>query len=703
LYAENTKINNKNQAIKMKNLVVRILAIALVLLVANACDENLVKEENVPDESLLKSATVDKVSYIVVLNDEELNSELHKLKEYEKKQEKVKTVSEKILKRAGIIDRELGFVYGTALIGFSVKIPPGQLKKLQEDPSVKYVEQNQVISLIQPESIIVNGDISAQAQTVPWGVARVNGGADGTGKTAWVIDTGTDLDHPDLIVDSGRDYDFVNSDDNADDDNGHGTHCAGIIGAKDDGNGVIGVAAGATIVPVKVLDASGSGTVDGVIAGVDYVATYASSGDVANMSLGGGISTALDDAVLEASASCKFALAAGNERSNASLHSPARVNGSNIYTIAAFAEGDIWASYSNYGMPPVDYCEPGSYIYSTYKNGLYATMSGTSMATPHMTGILLVGNFVTDGSIIRKSFDDPYPVAVVGDEGGSTNTSPVAEINGPYSGNEDSPVSFSANGSSDDDGDALSYIWNFGDGTTANDQNPSHTYLWGGDFTVTLTVSDGNGGSNSKTTTATISEVNDLPIADAGGPYTGVTGLTITFDASNSSDYDNLDGTTANDQVLSYSWDFGDKTTSSLQNPTHSYSTAGTYTVTLTITDADGASDETTTTATISEPSPSVAPTFTSWNVANTSNPATKRVHITWSVEDSNGDLATVISTLKDPIGKTVSTTTTVSGSTASGVHDLSFKKGTTGAYTVTTIVTDGDGKSETKTGTIDL
>ena len=95
----------------------------------------------------LKSASVDKVSYIVVLNDAELNTELPNLKGYEKKQEKVKAVSEKILKRAGVLDGELGFVYGTAIQGFSVKIPPGQLKKLESDPSVKYVEEDQIVTL----------------------------------------------------------------------------------------------------------------------------------------------------------------------------------------------------------------------------------------------------------------------------------------------------------------------------------------------------------------------------------------------------------------------------------------------------------------------------------------------------------------------------------------------------------------------------
>jgi subtilisin family serine protease len=108
-----------------------------------------------------------------------------------------------------------------------------------------------------------------------------------------------------------------------------------------------------------VLNRQGSGTYDAIIAGVDYVAANAASGDVANMSLGGGFSQALNDAVVNASAKVKFALAAGNESTSATTKSPASANGPNIYTISAMAEGDVWASYSNYGNPPVDFCEPG--------------------------------------------------------------------------------------------------------------------------------------------------------------------------------------------------------------------------------------------------------------------------------------------------------------------------------------------------------
>lgn len=233
--------------------------------------------------------------------------------------------------------------------------------------------------------------------------------------TAWILDTGIDLDHPDLNVDVSRSVTMFNSGrdaNSADDLNGHGSHVAGTVGAIDNNIGVIGVAPGITLVAVKVLDRRGSGSYSGVIAGVDYVAGVAANGDVANMSLTGPVSQTLDDAVLAAAqAGVKFALAAGNDSFDANNLSPARVNHANVYTISSFAEGDNWSSFSNFGNPPVDYCAPGSYILSTYKNGGTATMSGTSMASPHVCGLLALGNITTNGYVSGDPDGDADPIA----------------------------------------------------------------------------------------------------------------------------------------------------------------------------------------------------------------------------------------------------------------------------------------------------
>lgn len=296
-------------------------------------------------------------------------------------------------------------IYDAALTGFAAKVPAGQVEALRKDFRVDYIEQDQVMSLppltVEPDPLLKTD----APQTIPWGVTRVGGGIaySGTG-VAWIIDTGVDFTHPELTVNTARSKNFVNTKKTANDDNGHGSHVAGIISAKNNSVGVIGVAPGAIVVAVKVLNSAGSGTNSGVIAGVNYVAANGALGDVANMSLGGGISTALDNAVKGASGKVKFCLAAGNSSANANNSSPARVNGTNIYTISAFGTGDVFAYFSNYGNPPIDYSEPGVSIYSTYKSGGYATLSGTSMATPHAAGLLLLGN-INSGGVVKSDPD----------------------------------------------------------------------------------------------------------------------------------------------------------------------------------------------------------------------------------------------------------------------------------------------------------
>lgn len=300
---------------------------------------------------------------------------------------------------------QIKHVYSVAIRGFAVNAAPQAVANMQRNnPNIAYCEQDQVVTAIQFQGNGLagkgkpGGGGSQPPQETPWGIARVNGGAPGTFATAWVIDSGIQLDHPDLNVDIARSASFVRGD--AGDQNGHGTHVAGTIAAYDNNIGVIGVAPGAPVVAVRVLDRRGSGSTSGVVAGIDYVAQYGQPGDVANMSLGGGASDALDAAVVGAAAGgVRFALAAGNESDNANNHSPARANGTNVYTISAFSVGDNFASFSNYGNPPVDYAEPGVSIKSTWTGSGYNTISGTSMATPHFAGILLQGPVGNGGRV----------------------------------------------------------------------------------------------------------------------------------------------------------------------------------------------------------------------------------------------------------------------------------------------------------------
>ena len=304
------------------------------------------------------------------------------------------------------IGKSLGQVlhtYRTAIRGFAVRLPaqPGVRSPVAElranNSKVAGCEQDQEVKAFAGKP---GGGGGSTAQTTDWGVLRVGGpGTAVSGRTAWIIDTGIDLDHPDLNVDASRSRSFIR-DSSPDDANGHGSHVAGTIGARNNSIGVVGVAPGATLVAVRVLDRNGRGANSDVIAGVNYVAENGASGDVANMSLGGGVSSALDAAVVNAAANgIRFTLAAGNESDDANNHSPGRANGTNVYTVSAFSNGGNWASFSNFGNPPIDYAEPGVGIKSTYKGGGYATLSGTSMAAPHLAGILMAGGVRGDGQV----------------------------------------------------------------------------------------------------------------------------------------------------------------------------------------------------------------------------------------------------------------------------------------------------------------
>lgn len=300
-------------------------------------------------------------------------------------------------------------VYIASVEGFSAKLNESQLAQLGSDPRVKSIEQDYLIILAPPPgkgpgSDNGDGGGGSTGQETPWGITRVGGGQNYTGNhVAWILDTGIDLDHEDLNVDASRGFTAFSSGKDSrspDDGNGHGTHVAGTVAAINNTLGVVGVAAGATVIPVKVLSSQGSGSYSGVISGVDYVRVNGAAGDAANMSLGGPVYQALDDAVVAtAAAGIKFTLAAGNSSDNANNHSPARANGTNVYTVSAMNSSNRFASFSNYGNPPIDYCAPGVSIKSTWKDGGYNTISGTSMAAPHVCGLLLLGPINSGGTV----------------------------------------------------------------------------------------------------------------------------------------------------------------------------------------------------------------------------------------------------------------------------------------------------------------
>ncbi len=300
-------------------------------------------------------------------------------------------------------------IYTTAIRGFAAELTEADRQRLESLPFVASIVPDQIVSLSLPQG----NAIAIGSQTTPWGIARVNGPrAYSASKKAWILDTGIDLDHPDLNVNTGLSRNFENPRRGPDDDNGHGSHVAGTVGARNNSFGVVGVAPGVELVAVKVLSFSGSGSYSGVVAGVDYVASAGAAGDVANMSLGGPPFAPLDDAIKGAAdLGILFSLAAGNEAQSATASSPARTEHPNVYTVSAHNINDVFASFSNFGNPPVDWCAPGVSILSTWRSGGYRTISGTSMAAPHVAGILLFGTPASRGPVTGDPDGNPDPMA----------------------------------------------------------------------------------------------------------------------------------------------------------------------------------------------------------------------------------------------------------------------------------------------------
>src|SRR5688572_7840416 len=293
-----------------------------------------------------------------------------------------------------------------AIKGFAGKLTKEQIEHLRNNPDVKSIEQDRVIALATTTT-----SVAQPSQTIPWGVAKVGYG-DGTGKTVWVIDSGIKADHPDLNVDVARSKSFILGL-TINDGYGHGTAVAGIIGAKNNTIGTVGVAANATIVALKVFDDYGRGSTSLAIKAVNHVMANAKPGDVVNMSLGSGVSSTLDAAVVSAAAKgILFAVAAGNSGVDCSNTSPARANATGVYTVSSMGQYGALSSFSNYGAS-VDLAGPGENIVTTNKSGGYGTGSGTSMAAPHIAGLLaLRGNAIGRAGYVTGDKDSkPDPIA----------------------------------------------------------------------------------------------------------------------------------------------------------------------------------------------------------------------------------------------------------------------------------------------------
>ncbi|WP_447004500.1 S8 family peptidase [Saccharothrix isguenensis] len=311
--------------------------------------------------------------------------------------------------------------YSSALRGFSATMTEAQARKLAADPSVSYVQQD--------GEVTISG---TQAPTPSWGLDRVDQAAlpldnsytypnEGEGVTAYIIDTGIRLSHTDFGGRAVSGRDTVDNDNDASDCNGHGTHVAGTVGG-----GAHGVAKKAKLVGVRVLNCAGSGTYAGVIAGIDWVTANAVKPAVANMSLGGGADATVDQAVRNSIASgVTYGLAAGNDNgANACNTTPARTL--EAITVGSTTNTDARSSFSNIGTC-LDIFAPGSSITSAWHTNDTATntISGTSMATPHVVGaaaVYLAANPTATPQQVRDALVNGATNGVVGNAGtGSPN------------------------------------------------------------------------------------------------------------------------------------------------------------------------------------------------------------------------------------------------------------------------------------------
>lgn len=402
------KISTLKQGVKAS---IMGLALCASLISCNKKEE-LKNVEQPANQEVLESNII-AGKYIVVLNSDRY-SNLKSTSTYEESKAIVEAQAQKLF---GSMNLKGGVkfenVYSTAIQGFSAFLTEDQVAALKASPDVISIKNDKTMRLdineMKPRATQLP-TAKSRADYWPWGISFV-GAKYGDNKTAWVIDSGIDLDHPDLNVDQSRGRNFCSYysyNPGPNDDNGHGTHVAGTIAAKYNGIGVVGVAANATVVPIKVVNAGGYGTEADCAEAVDYVAYYGKAGEVVNMSLGYSPNTALDNAVRNAAAKgIKFAIAAGNESSNAYYVTPARVVANNVYKVCAINSSQNWASFSNYGSV-VDWAAPGVGVWSTYKDGGYSQLDGTSMASPHVAGMLLVSSSLNSQGTVRCPYDGNY-------------------------------------------------------------------------------------------------------------------------------------------------------------------------------------------------------------------------------------------------------------------------------------------------------
>ena len=423
----------------------RILRLALALscfaLLFNSCKEEALSADSatdiqpnaelapasnegdiIPDQYIFtfrEQAIAPAISY---LDMDQINSREEKIAQMTIYNEQVENEITEFLAKEGIEPDAILNIYTALEAGVALKISEMTYEKLRTNDAFAAVEHDRVVELppFQVEKVFPAGQKNSQQTTCA--VQRAGGSRNSptTNRWIWIVDSGIDLNHPDLSVITNGTYarSFVGG--SPEDCNGHGTHVAGIAAARNNSFGARGVSAGARVVPVRVFGCSGGSSSSTIIAGINHVGTYGYSGDVTNLSLGGyygsgcGSNTPYRNPVRAlGNAGNRVCIAAGNSRANAANYAPACVNGTRVYTVSSMTcSYGFSTSFSNYNVNPVDYIAVGSSVYSTYKNGGYATLSGTSMATPVVAGICHVRNNAPRSSRNVRYRNENYRVAI---------------------------------------------------------------------------------------------------------------------------------------------------------------------------------------------------------------------------------------------------------------------------------------------------
>ncbi|MEH6421126.1 S8 family serine peptidase [Pseudomonas sp. CGJS7] len=431
--------------------------------------------------------------------------------------------------------------YQHALRGFVIDADDASLAQLLKDPRVAFVEEDGYMS------------VDATQNNATWGIDRIDQrdlplstsytyDTDATGVHAYIVDTGLRADHTEFTGRIGNGFSSVAGDSSTTDCHGHGSHVAGTVAGT-----TYGVAKKATVHPVRVFGCGSTAPNSQIIAGIDWVTANHVKPAVANMSLGGPASTATDTAVNNLiNAGVVAVVAAGNGNIDACTESPSRVP--RALTVGASDRNDarsIWTGgqASSWGTC-LDLFAPGTSIVSAgiSSSTSTASMSGTSMASPHVAGVaalyLAVNPTATPDQVHTAIVNNATPGKIT-DLRGSPNRLLYSLFSGGPGPNNPPVANFSSStsgltanftdSSTDSDGSIASRSWNFGDGTTSTATNPSKTYAAAGTYTVTLTVTDDDGATNTKTGTVTVGTggvqtyTNGTDVAIPDNNATGVT------------------------------------------------------------------------------------------------------------------------------------------------------------------------------------